>query len=248
MNMRNGEPMERDKGRMTNINVSRVERLVSVIGGGLLSVIALVRRGKLGALLAMLGGYLLRRGTTGHDPVYKKIGMNTSVKTNPEAVSVPHQQGVHTQKSITVNRPASELYDFWRNFENLPEFMTNVRSVTVQSPTRSHWAVEGPAGTTVEWDAEIHNEVPNEVIGWRTLANAQINHAGSVRFTPMPLGTEVTVTVEYVPPAGPLGVVVAKLFGKEAGQQIEQDLRSFKQLMEAQVEPASGQDTPATGL
>jgi uncharacterized membrane protein len=102
---------------------------------------------------------------------------------------------------------------------------------------------------TVEWDAEIHNEVPNEVIGWRTLANAQIAHAGSVRFAPEHSGgTLVTVTAEYVPPAGPLGVVVAKLFGKEPGQQIEEDLHNFKQLMEAQETPISEENAPPAGI
>ena len=90
----------------------------------------------------------------------------------------------------------------------------------------------------------------NPVIGWRTLANAQINHAGSVRFQPAPggRGTEVVVTAEYVPPAGALGVVIAKLFGKEPGQQIEEDLRNFKQLMEVQATPVSEENTPATGI
>jgi uncharacterized membrane protein len=250
MDMGNGGRMHRDKEQMSIVNVSGRERLFSLIGGALLSLFGIARKSRLGALLALLGGYLVRRGTTGHDPVYQRIGVNTAVKTNVEQVSVPHQQGVHIHKSLTVNRSPAELYDFWRNFENLPRFMKNVRSVRVLSPTRSHWVVEAPAGATVEWDAEIHHEVPNEVIGWRTLADAQIAHAGSVRFAPAPggRGTEVTVTMEYVPPAGPLGVVVAKLFGKEPGQQIEEDLRNFKQLMETEEVPASPQDLPSMGM
>jgi uncharacterized membrane protein len=245
MNMGNG-----DKERMSTVNVSNLERWVSLIGGAALSLFALLRKGKFRAVLALIGGYLLQRGASGHDPIYQKVGLNTGVKTNPEAVSVPHQQGEHIHRLLTVNRSPAELYQFWRNFENLPRFMKNVKSVTVLSPTRSHWVVEAPAGATVEWDAEIHNEVPNEVIGWRTLADAQIAHAGSVRFEPAPggRGTEVTVTAEYVPPAGSLGVVVGKLFGKEPGQQIEEDLNNFKQLMESEEFAIPGEDTPIAGI
>jgi uncharacterized membrane protein len=229
--------MSRDTEQMSNVNVGTIERLVSLIGGGLLAVFGVIRRGKLGALLTLLGGYLVKRGTTGHDTAYQKLGMNTAVKTNPEAVSVPHQQGVHVQKSVTVIRSPSELYDFWRNFENLPRFMDHLESVTVLTPNRSHWVAKAPAGMKVEWDAEIINDVPGEVIGWRSLANAQVANAGSVRFRPAfgGQGTEVTVTFEYVPPAGPLGVAVARIFGEAPEQQVEEELNRFKQLMESSV-------------
>ena len=241
MTMGNNGPMEREIERATIINVSARERLFSLIGGAFLTLIGIIGKSRLGLLLAALGGYLFQRGVTGHDPLYDKLGVNTAVKTNPAVVSVPHQQGVHVRKSITINRSPAELYNFWRNFENLPRFMKNIKSVTVLSPTRSRWVVEGPAGIPVEWDAEIYNEIPNELIAWRTLANAQIPHAGSVRFKLAPDGhsTEVIVTMDYVPPAGPLGAVMVKLFGKEPGQQIEEDLLNFKQLMESQEVPAS---------
>lgn len=229
--------MNQNKEQMSNVNVGKRERLVSLIGGGFLSAWGFMRRGKLGVLMALLGGYLLKRGATGHDTAYKSLGMTTAVKTNPEAVSVPHQQGVHVQKSVFVNRSPSELYQFWRNFENLPRFMDHLESVTVLTPNRSHWVAKAPAGMKVEWDAEIVNDVPGEVIGWRSLANAQVANAGSVRFRPAlsGQGTEVTVTLEYVPPAGPLGVAVANLFGTNPEQQVEEELNRFKQLMETSV-------------
>jgi len=152
-------------------------------------------------------------------------------------------EGVKVVKSITVNRPASELYNAWRNFEGLPRFMRHLVSVTSQG-NRSHWVAHGPAGTTVEWDAEIHNEDPNRLIAWRSVEGSQVATAGSVHFNQAPdgRGTEGEGTLKYNPPAGKLGSWLAWAFGEEPGQQIEEDLRRFKQLMEAgQMATTSGQ-------
>jgi uncharacterized membrane protein len=146
-----------------------------------------------------------------------------------------------TQRSACSRWPPAELYAFWRNFENLPRIMEHLESVTVLDDRRSRWAVKGPAGTTVEWEAVIHNEVPNELIAWKSVDGAQVPNAGSVHFTPAPgdRGTEVRVVLEYEPPAGKLGVAVARLFGEEPGFQVREDLRRFKQLVEAGELPVS---------
>jgi uncharacterized membrane protein len=141
---------------------------------------------------------------------------------------------VQVTQSVTINRGAEDLYAVWRRFENLPPMLPHLASVRAVSETRSHWVVRGPAGTSVEWDADIVEDRPNERIAWRALPDADIRHAGSVQFRPAPggRGTEVTVMFEYAPPAGRLGSTVASLFGMEPSQQVYEGLRAFKQIME----------------
>ena len=137
------------------------------------------------------------------------------------------------QESVTINRPLAELYRFWRNLENLPQFMQHLHAVSMRDEGVSHWVAKGPAGTRVEWDARIINEVENKVIGWQSLAGSTISTAGSVNFDDDPHGSRVTVHLQYHPPGGRLGAAVAKIFGEEPNQTIREDLRRFKQLMEA---------------
>ena len=144
-------------------------------------------------------------------------------------------QGIHVHDAVTIERPAEELYEFWHNFENLPQFMKHLEAVTVLSPTQSRWKAKAPGGLSVEWDAEITQDERARLIAWRSLPNADVPNSGSVRFAPAPgnRGTEVHVELEYNPPAGKLGQMFAKLFREEPEQQIAGDLRRFKQLMEA---------------
>ncbi|MCC2643432.1 MAG: Cyclase/dehydrase [Nitrospira sp.] len=137
-------------------------------------------------------------------------------------------------KTITIDRSAGELYQFWREFQNLSSFMEHVKSVEITDDRRSRWTVEGPAGSRIQWDAEITEDELNRRIAWRTTAHADIEHAGSVEFTPAAgqRGTIVKVVMEYHAPAGMAGVAVAKLFGEEPGQQVQSDLRRLKQIME----------------
>ena len=143
-------------------------------------------------------------------------------------------QGIHAKGSCVVNRPVEEIYSFWRRFENLPRFMRHLEAVTDLGDGRSHWKVTGPAGMEVEWDATIIADVPNEVITWRSLENADVDNAGAVRFEALPggRGTIVRVNLEYNPIGGVLGAAVAKLFGEEPEQQLDDDLRRFKQVLE----------------
>ena len=143
-------------------------------------------------------------------------------------------QGIQVTQALTVNRPVDEVYRFWRDFQNLPRFMHHLESVQVTGERRSHWQAKAPAGRTVEWDAEMVEDRPNEMIAWRSLAGADVDNSGSVRFTPAPRGrgTEVRVELRYNPPGGRLGAAVAKLFGEEPEQQLRDDLRAFKQVLE----------------
>jgi uncharacterized membrane protein len=141
---------------------------------------------------------------------------------------------IRVKKAITVYRPAEECYRFWRNFENLPDFMAHLEVVRVIDDRRSHWVARAPLGAVVEWDAEIVEERPNELIAWRSLEKADVPNWGQVRFVPAPgnRGTEVRVELSYDPPGGIIGATIAKLFGEEPSQQVDGDLRRFKQVME----------------
>jgi uncharacterized membrane protein len=138
------------------------------------------------------------------------------------------------EKSVTINRSPRECYEFWRMLSNLPRFMKHVQAVQVIDDRRSHWVVTAPAGRTVEWDAEITEDIPGQMIAWHSLADADVTHAGSVRFEPAPpgRGTIVRVVMHYQPPAGTFGAMAAKLFGEEPEQQVYEDLRRFKQIFE----------------
>jgi uncharacterized membrane protein len=135
---------------------------------------------------------------------------------------------------VTIRRPISEVYQFWRNFENFPRFMRQLESVREMGPSRSHWRAAGPGGMTIEWDAEIVADRPDDLIAWRSVEGADVRHSGAVSFEHAPgaRGTEVRVVMEYEPPGGSLGRTVAWLFGQEPRQQIREDLRRFKQLLE----------------
>lgn len=143
-------------------------------------------------------------------------------------------QGVHAQASRIVNREPDEVYSFWRDFRNLPRFMQHLEAVDELPDGRSHWVAKGPAGTTVEWDAVIVADDPGRVITWRSLENSDVDNAGAVRFEAAPggRGTILKVNIQYNPPGGVLGATVAKLFGEEPNQQLDDDLRRFKQVME----------------
>jgi uncharacterized membrane protein len=140
----------------------------------------------------------------------------------------------HDTDTIAVNRPVEELYGYWRDFQNLPRIMPHIESVQPLGEDVFHWVALGPAGTRLEWDSEVIDDKPNERLAWRSLEGSDVFNAGSVRFDPAPsgLGTYVTVELLYEPPAGRITDTVAKLFGRDAGQQVRADLHAFKMLME----------------
>jgi uncharacterized membrane protein len=232
------EHLRRRQAPEDGINVGKTERLVSGIAG--VAVIALaLRRKRLRGLLLPLGGSLLSRAVSGRSALNRALGRNTATGDRvSSAASVARGQGIRVERRVFVNRPREEVYRFWRQLENLPRFMDHLESVTVLDESRSHWVAKAPASTKVEWDASIHNEIDNELIAWRSLPGADVDNAGSVHFTPLGDGTEVRVVLSYDPPAGKVGATVAKLLGEEPGQQVEEDLRRFKQVIEAVETPA----------
>ena len=213
-------------------NVGESERLISGIGGGALAAYGLSRGDWLGVGLIGVGALLLQRGVRGYCDVYNAVGINTAEKEN--MTSVKAGSGVKVEKSFTINAPVEKIYSFWRKLENLPRFMLHLESVTETDQTRSHWIAKAPLGTTVEWDAEIVSDMPNNLISWRSVADSQISNAGSVWFKQAPggRGTIVKVNLNYEPPAGKIGAAIAWLTGEEPSVQVQEDLRRFKQLME----------------
>ena len=140
----------------------------------------------------------------------------------------------HVRKSVTILQSRDLLYQFWRDFENLPRFMQHLEFVEDKGNGRSHWVAKAPAGRTVEWDAEIVEDKPNEMISWRSLPGSDVDNAGSVRFTDAPAdrGTQITVSMQYDAPGGMLGAALAKLFAEDPAAQLRDDLRRFKQVVE----------------
>jgi uncharacterized membrane protein len=199
------------------------ERWASVIGGSAMVLLGLKQRSLRGALLALAGGGIALHGMKDQ-------------KSLPNAVSetVGLNQPIRVEKTVTINKPATELYEYWHNFENLPRFMKHLEAVQVQDMRRSHWVAKAPLDQRVEWDADIINDQPNHLIAWASAEGADVENSGFVRFQPAPhdRGTEVKVVLEYSVPGGAVTATIAKLFGEEPEQQIGDDLRRFKQLME----------------
>jgi uncharacterized membrane protein len=218
------------KGR----NISQAERWASIAAGAGLTLYGLTKRRASGWVLAGLGGMLLQRGATGHCHTYEAFGINTAGTGDDTRRALGGSAGVNVEESVTINRPIEELYRFWRNLENLPRFMHHLESVERITDTLSRWKAKGPGGKTVEWNAEIINEVPNQVIGWRSIEGSEVVSAGSVNFDEAGpgRGTRVRVRLQYSPPGGKVGAAIAKLMGRDPGTEIREDLRRFKQLVE----------------
>ena len=136
--------------------------------------------------------------------------------------------------TTTIRMPPQDVYSFWRRLDHLPGFMAHVDDVEVTGDRTSHWRATAPFGRTVEWDAEVTDDVPGERLAWRSTQGADIDNEGVVRFMPAPAGrgTEVQVTLRYSPPGGKLGKAVARYFGEEPSQQLDDDLRRLKQVLE----------------
>jgi uncharacterized membrane protein len=235
------------------VNVGRAERWLSVAAGGALAAYAARRRDLPGGLAAAAGAALLYRGATGYCAVNERLGRDSAHARHREAIAewdsdtrerLGGTRGILVEDAVTIARPIAEVYRFWRNFENLPRFMDHLESVSVRDSGISHWVAHGPAGTRVEWDARIINEIENEVIAWQSIEGSTIATAGSVRFADAPRGTAVRVKFQYDPPAGKLGAAVARLFGEEPNIQVRHDLRRLKQILETgEVATIEGQSS-----
>lgn len=196
-----------------------------------------------GVLLTAAGSYLIYRGVA-HEEARSYYDDRYDQRQDERG------KGVHVRESVTVNKPVSEVYSYWRNIENLGSIMSYLESVTRLETSvgreRSHWVAKGPAGMRLEWDAEQVEDRENELISWRSVEGADVPNEGSVRFSEAPggQGTEVRVSLTYHPPGGALGSAVARLFGREPSQEIASDLRRFKQRFETgEISTTKGQSS-----
>jgi uncharacterized membrane protein len=219
-------------------NVGDTERILSFAGGLGLGLAGLARGRLTGLALAGIGAALAWRGYTGHCQCYAALGINNA-KRNP-STAVPAQQGFKLEKTIVIQRPAADLYRFWRRLENLPRVMRHLKDVRSIDSQHSRWVAEGALGKDLEWDAEIINERQDEMLAWRSFPGGDLETAGSVHFRPLDnnKGTEVVVSIKYNPPAGKMGAQLATLLGEGLEEKLDEDLTTFKQVMETGMAPA----------
>lgn len=217
-------------GAERHINAGDLEHLGVMAAGTALLTVGLVRRNWLGWGMAILGGAMVARGAQGYKRLYPLVGKEIPGKP----ITLP-PRAIKIEKTLFINRSPDELYEFWRNLENLPKVMSHLLSVQLNSGNRSHWVAKAPAGTVVEWDAEVINDVPNRLIAWQSLEGSDVDNAGSIHFEPYDEGgTQMKVVIRYTPPGDVLGAKIAKIFGSDPEKQIERDLLQFKRKVETE--------------
>jgi uncharacterized membrane protein len=218
---------------------NQVERWLTLATATALITYGFSRRTVPGLFLAIAATPLAYRGVAGTWPRLDGIGMSDDSR-----VALSGDRGIHVREAVRLELPVAEVYRFWRNLENLPRFMTHLKRVTDHGNGRSHWEAKGPANVTVEWDAEIINEEENKVIGWRSLAGSDVVTAGSVNFSSVRGGrtTEISVHLQYAPPAGRAGALLSSVFGRNPASMVREDLRHLKQLLEAGEIPRATAD------
>jgi uncharacterized membrane protein len=215
-------------------NVNDWERIASLAAASFLlwSAWKMKKTGADRARVALTAAGLIGRAASGYCPINAVLGRGRHRDDTRRALG--GSRGTFLRERVIVRAPVEKLYSFWRDPANLPSVMPYLERVEPINATRSHWTIAGPAGTCLEWDAEVINEVPLETIGWQSLPGADVASAGSVHFRELGDGlTEVVVTMQYDPPAGRLGASMAGLVGASAGQRVQRALQEFKRSMEA---------------
>lgn len=195
-------------------------RAIAAVGGGTLGLYGVVRRTPAGVAAAALGLGLLARGITNR-PLHRMTGADAG------------NEIIDLQKTIHIQASPETVFDVWSNYENFPHFMSNVQEVRDLGNGRSHWIVNGPAGTQVEWDAVMHESVRPHHMRWSSEPHSTVHHTGSVTFEPSGDGTRVTVQMSYRPPAGKLGHAAASLFNGNPKRQMDDDLMRMKSVIES---------------
>ena len=211
-------------------SMASTEHWLALGSAAVLLMYGVTRRTPTGALGAIAATPLLYRGITGRWPSFLADVMPEDTK-----IALSGDRGIKVQESIRLELPLKDVYRFWRRLENLPRFMSHLESVAENPDGRSHWVAVGPADFRIEWDAEVINEVEDQTLAWRSLPGSDVVSAGSVNFDAVRGGrsTQVSVSLQYAPPAGRAGDLVARLFGRAPAQIIREDLRRLKQLLEA---------------
>ena len=238
--------------RSSQINIGAAERWLSVFAAGALAAYGLRRRSPAGGAAAIAAAALLHRGATGHCNVYQALGVNRSKGTGRFAdrgsdtrARLGGRAGTIVDESITIRRPASDVYAFWRQLENLPGVFSHLASVTARPDGTSRWVAKGPAGMPVQWDARVINDIDNRLIAWQSLEGSMVATAGSVNFTDTGLNTFVHVRLQYDPPAGKVGARLASWLGDDPASAIRDDLRRLKVRMETNTDLSALRYSPS---
>lgn len=213
-----------------HVNVGDLERMLSLIGGGALLLYGL-RRSLSHLMLMFGGGALMYRGLTGYCPAYQAIGVST---VHPDTTP-----GILLEATITVNKPAAEVYGFWHQVDNHPRWMQHLDAVISLGDKRARWTARGPLPMPITWDADLIEARPHTLLAWRSLPGEVVDYMGTVRLRELPdgRGTEVQLRLEYAPPGGVAGVALAQLFKTLTVRQLKEDLRRFKQIIETGETP-----------
>lgn len=227
------------------VNVGKIERWISIAGAvGLLCVTA--KREPLAKLAGLAASAsLLYRGLTGKCHVYDAIGMSTAASRPNENTVIHNKKGIHVIESMTIQQPVERVYRAWRDFSNLPKFLTHVESVQNLDERSSRWVIQTPSGK-LQWNATLIEDKPNELISWKSLEDADVRSAGSIRFQFLQAleATELTVNLRYAPAAGRIAAWMSSFFSDSAEDMIREDLRRFKQIQETgEVPTTEGQPT-----
>lgn len=225
------------------VNVGDAERGISVtMGAALLAFAAARRRPVSSLLLAAAGAWLAHRGVTGRCAIYDQLDVGTVGDDDEQRLDAGAHDDLSVETAITIGRPVADVYAFWRRLENLPLFMDRIVTVTERGGGQSTWVARGAAGETWQWEAEILEDRPDELLAWRSLPGSEVHHHGAVRFQAAPAGrgTEIRVGIEFLPPGGVAGRVLARLIHRLPEREIEEDLRRLKQVMEAGEAPVAG--------
>lgn len=210
----------------SRINMGITERIISVAGGTALTIYGLKKKGIFHKALAAVGSSLILRGAAGHCPVNEMVGRDSA---EVDGISI------EITRSLTINKPRELLYAYWRDLENLPNFMKHLDNVVQTGGKESNWSARIPGDLgTIDWTAEVTEEIGNERIAWKSLPGSDIDNAGEVRFKDAPAdrGTVVQSNISYRAPAGIIGGKAAKLLNPVFKQMVKEDLRRFKRLME----------------
>lgn len=219
-----------------DVNVGHFERGASITMGVALLALALSRHRRPEAVaLGAIGSYLAWRGAGGRCLLYDALDTGTAGDDEEERLAAGAHDDVSLEAVLTIGRAPDEVYAFFRRLENAPRFLASIESVEVLDERRSRWRARMPAGQALEWDAEILEDRPGELIAWRSLPGFPVQHAGAVRFLEAPgdRGTEVRLAIDYRPPGAPLGRALARLLGSATEYVAEEDLRRLQQILEA---------------
>ena len=234
---------EEDAHPGPEVNVGPFERAASVTLGAALVALALSRRRAPAALpCGLLGAYLSWRGATGHCLVYDALDTGSAEDEEDARLDAGGHDDVSQEAEITIARPPADVYAFLRRLENAPRYLGHVDAVRTLDPTRSVWTGRTPEGEAVEWEAEVLEDRPGELVVWRSEPGGAVHHAVAALVRPAPGGgTEVRLEVEYDPPGAPLGRALAHVMGSTAPYAVEEDLARLKAILES--EPVASRST-----